>query len=91
MYAWAVKTEQKIFDIIDDESNNYAGLGMHENLVALHVIKAENIFCDGEPVAKKTLLMLDDLDRLTPSQRTSLSDTLAGLRVPIGLWMAETP
>ena len=89
LYAWAVKTEQKIFDIIDDESNNYAGLGMHENLVALHVIKAENIFCDGEPVAKKTLLMLDDLDRLTPSQRTSLSDTLAGLRVPIGLWMAE--
>ena len=88
LYTWAVSAERKIFAIIDDESDDYSGLGMHENLVALHVIKAENIFYNGEPIAKKTLLMLDDLDRLTPSQRVSLSMTLAGLRIPIGLWMA---
>ena len=89
LYDWAERTEQKISEIIDDESDDYAGLGMHESLASLHVIKAENVLYDGKPVAKKTLLMLDDLDRLTPSQRTSLADTLAGLRIPIGLWMAE--
>ena len=89
LYIWAEKTEQKIADIIDDESHDYSGLGMHENLAALHVIKAGNIFCDNEPVAEKTLLMLDDLDRLTSLQRISLSSTLAFIRVPIGMWMAE--
>ena len=89
LYSWAGKTEQKIFDIIDDESDDYVGLGMHENLAALHAIKAKNIFYNNEPVAEKTLLMLDDLDRLTSSQRISLSTNIASLRVPIGLWMAE--
>ena len=89
LYEWAKRTEQKISDIIDDESNNYAGLGMHENLASLHVIKAENIFYGGKSIAEKTLLTLDDLDRLTSSQRVFLSRTLACLRIPIGLWMAE--
>ena len=89
LYGWAQNLERKISDIIDEGSSNFAGLGMHENLALLHVIKAENIICDGEPVAQKTLLMLDDVDRLAPLQRTMLSDALAGLRAPIGLWMAE--
>ena len=89
LYSWAEMTEQRISNIIDDEFNDYAGLGMHENLASVHVIKAENIFYKDRPVAEKTLLMLDDLDRLTSTQRTSLSSTLAGLRAPIGLWMAE--
>ena len=89
MYRWAEKTEQKISDIIDDESDDYSGLGMHENLASLHVIKADNIFYDNKPIAKKTLLMLDDLDRLTISQRTDLSSTLTNLRITIGLWIAE--
>ena len=89
LYNWAEKTEQKISDIIDDESDDYAGLGMHENLASLHVIKAGNIFYDNKPVAEKTLLMLDDLDRLTLSQRTDLASTLTSLRITIGLWIAE--
>ena len=89
LYNWAEKTEQKISDIIDDESDDYTGLGMHENLASLHVIKADNIFYDNKPVAEKTLLMLDDLDRLTLSQRTDLASTLTSLRITIGLWIAE--
>ena len=89
LYDWAEKTEQKISDIIDDESDDYTGLGIHENFALLHIIKAENIFYKGKPVATKTLLMLDDLDRLTSSQRISLSSTLSCLRAPIGLWLAE--
>ena len=89
LYDWAQKTERKISNIIDEESDDYAGLSMHENLTLLHVIRAENILCDEEPAAQKTLLMLDDLDKLTSSQRVKLSDTLTCLRLPIGLWMAE--
>ena len=89
LYEWARNLERKISDIIDEGSSNYAGLGIHENLALLHVIKAENIIYDGEQVAQKTLLMLDDVDRLGPSQKAMLSDALVGLRVPIGLWMAE--
>lgn len=89
LYDWAQKTERKISNIIDEESDDYGGLSMHENLTLLHVIRAENIFCNGEPAAQKTLLMLDDLDKLSSSQRVKLSNTLTCLRPPIGLWMAE--
>ena len=88
LYEWAKKIEQKISDIIDDELDDYAGLGAHENLASLHVIKAENISYNGKPVAAKTLLMLDDLDRLTSYQRITLSNTLSCLRAPIGLWLS---
>ena len=88
LYGWAEAMEQTISSIIDDELDDYAGLGMHENLAALHVIKAGNILYKGEAVAEKTLLMLDDVDRLTPSQRSALASTLASLRITIGLWMA---
>lgn len=89
LYEWAEKIEQKISDIIDDELDDYAGLGAHENFALLHIIKAENIFYNDKPVAAKTLLMLDDLDRLTSFQRKTLSDTLSCLRAPIGLWLSE--
>lgn len=88
LYSWAGAMEQTISSIIDDESDDYTGLGMHENLAALHIIKAANILYKGEVVAEKTLLMLDDVDRLTPSQRSTLASTLASLRITIGLWMA---
>lgn len=89
LYEWAASTEQKISSIIEDDSEDDRQLGGHECLTALHIIKAKNIFYNGEPVAEQTLLMLDDVDKLTSKQRTELSDTLTNLRVPIGLWIAE--
>ena len=89
LYEWAKLTEQKIFDIIEEDSDDDHELGRHECLSALHIIKAKNIIYDNEPVAEQTLLMLDDVDKITSKQRKDLADTLTNLRIPIGLWIAE--
>ena len=89
LYKWAANTEQKILGVIEDDSDDDSQLGGHECLTALHIIKAKNIFYKDEPIAQQTLLMLDDVDKLTSKQRTELSNTLTNLRIPIGLWIAE--
>lgn len=89
LYEWAAKTEQKILNIVEDDSPDDAQIGGHECLTLLHIIKGENILYNNEAVAETTLLMLDDVDKLTSKQRTSLSDTLTNLRIPIGIWLAE--
>lgn len=89
LYEWASYTEQKISSVIEDDSDDDSKLGGHECLTALHIIKAKNIFYKNEPIAEQTLLMLDDVDKLTSKQRSELSNTLTNLRIPIGLWIAE--
>ena len=89
LYDWASSMEKKILNIIEYESDDDKNLVGYETLTSLHIIKAGNILYKNQPVAKKTLLMLDDVDKLTSGQRKNLSDTLANLRIPIAVWLAE--
>lgn len=89
LYDWASSIEQKVSNIIEDDSDDDKNLSGYETLSSLHVIRSKNIFYKDKPIAEKTLLMLDDVDKLTPVQRKNLSDTLANLRIPIGVWLAE--
>lgn len=89
LFDWASTVEQKISNIVEEDSSDEDGLGGFESLSVLHIIRANNIQFDGKPIAERTLLMLDDVDKLTEGQRESLTDTLVNLRVPIGIWLAE--
>lgn len=89
LFDWASDIEQKISNILEEDSNKEFGLGGFESLSILHVIRAKNIQFHGKPIAERTLLMLDDVDKLTFEQRSSLTDTLVNLRIPIGIWLAE--
>ena len=91
LYEWASKTERRVHDTIEGGAGGekgYAGIAGHETLAILRVVQSSNMRHGGAPVAPKTLVMLDDVDKLTSSQRANLSQTLADLRVP-GVWMAE--
>lgn len=90
LYEWASETERRVHDAIEGGSGGegYAGIAGHETLAILRVVQSSNMRHEGAPVACRTLVMLDDVDKLTSSQRASLSQTLADLRVP-GVWMAE--
>ena len=89
LYKWASSIEKKISNIIEEDSEDDKNLSGFETLSALHVIRSKNIFFNNEPVAERTLLMLDDVDKLTSEQRKTLSDALVSLRIPIGIWLAE--
>lgn len=88
LYEWASSLEKKIFDIMEDGSDE-SGLEGYQTLSALHIIRPSNILYDGEEVAEKTLLMLDDVDKITSEQRKDLADVLPSLRLPIAIWLAE--
>ena len=91
LYEWASETERRVHDAIEGGAGGgkeYAGIAGHETLAILRVVQSSNMRHEGAPVAPRTLVMLDDVDKLTSSQRANLSQTLADLRVP-GVWMAE--
>lgn len=88
LYDWAAKMEDRVYAIIEDQSGSDQDLGGCETLSIIHLIQSFNLSYDGERVADKTLLMLDDVDKLPSSQRKELGYALANLRVPL-IWMAE--
>lgn len=93
LYEWASETERRAHDAIEGGAvggEGYAGIAGHETLAILRVVQSTNMRHGGAPVAPRTLVMLDDVDKLTGPQRASLSQALADLRVP-GVWMAERP
>lgn len=89
LYDWASQIETQISNIIEDDEINETELGGFESLSILHVIRSKNIIFNDKPIAERTLLMLDDVDKLTSEQRIHLSNTLVNLRIPLAIWLAE--
>jgi hypothetical protein len=90
LFSWARSLERRVFEAID--SFGPADDGAVEGHDALHVpglLRPAVFQCDGAPVAQRTVIMLDDLHRLTSSQREKLTTSLAELRTNIGVWLAE--
>lgn len=88
LYDWASSTERNIHDSLESGDNTCPCRAGHETLSVMRVLQSGNILHRGNPVAERTLIMLDDVDKLTPSQRSNLFCGLADLRVP-GVWIAE--
>ena len=88
LYHWAARVEERAYDVIEGHESVQKNLGGYETLSLIHLIQPGNILYDGKAVAEKTLLMLDDADKLTREQRVNLGDALANLRIP-RIWMAE--
>ena len=89
LYQWASSIEQNVSSLIEGNLDEGKGIGAHEALSLLHIIRSKNIFYKNKPVAERTLLMLDDVDKLAPKQRTDLSIALMEARIPMGIWLAE--
>jgi hypothetical protein len=90
LFEWATQVEQAICETIDSfDTRPVEALRGHDSLYALAIIRPEAILCDEQPVAERTIVMLDDVHKLTPFQREKLLDTLFHIRPPIGVWIAE--
>ena len=88
LYEWAMELEGRVYDMLEGQQGSHKDLGGHETLSPIRAIRACNMFYGGEPVAKQTLLMLDNTYNFTVSQRTKLADALASLRMP-GIVVSE--
>ena len=62
----------------------------HETLYSLFLLRPECILFKGSPIAKRSLLLLDDVHKLTKAQRIKLLTSLVELWAPAaGVWLAQ--
>lgn len=90
LYAWAIAQEEKIFDAVDSINlKEVEQLIGSDDLYALDFLAAANIRVDGEPIREKVLVMFDDVQNLSRSQRNHLVKTIVDKRPLVNTWIAE--
>ena len=88
---WASDIETRVLNCLDSlgppDTRTLRG---HADLVALDWIReAKFLGPDGQCAPTARLVMLDDLQNLTASQRRTVLDVLLNYRKPLGLWVSE--
>jgi hypothetical protein len=90
LYEWAERREATLCESLDSlgplKSESLPG---DDALYSLDLIEPGNIALDGMPIAKRVLLMMDDIHKLTAHQRELLVSTVIETRSPVGVWIAE--
>lgn len=90
LFHWARSVEAKVFGLIDSFGPpSFDVLEGHDVLFALDLLSPAVMRCGGHPIATKSLLMLDDLHKLTSQQRAKVVASLAAQRPSVGVWIAE--
>jgi hypothetical protein len=89
VFDWARELEANACDAIDSLGpiGHLPGLG-DDTLWSIQLLRADSLLCDGEPVAKQVLVMIDDIHCLAEAQRAALMRTLGEARMA-GIWLAE--
>jgi hypothetical protein len=90
LYAWSAELEAKICETLDSFGPlRVDSLPGYDSLFSLALIRPETLRIDNKPIASQTLLMMDDIHKLTSTQRTRLFQEIIEFRSPIGVWIAE--
>jgi hypothetical protein len=90
LYKWAEEREAALCESLDSLGPLKAeSLPGDDALYSLNLIEPSNISLDVAPVAKRILLMMDDVHKLTAHQRTLLVSTIIDARSAVGVWIAE--
>lgn len=90
LFRWARQSEEAICRAVDS-FDGLAGCAVPggDTVSSLAWFRAGALQVDGEPVARRLLVMLDDVHKLAPRQREHLRDALASSRTSTGVWLAE--
>lgn len=90
LYEWASSIEKNVFEAIDSFSSTYDNILVgHDDLYSLFILRPKCITFNGNPIARHTLVMLDDVHELTSKQRQNLFEMVTTIRLPVGIWLAE--
>ena len=89
LYEWACSVEQKVCELIDSFNPHDVSIEGSSTLDVLSILNPKNILIDNCPIVKYVLLMFDNVQKLTESQRKILMASLFDIRPPCGIWIAE--
>jgi len=88
---WAEGVEQDVCAAIDSlgPSDHFASIPGHDALHSLRLLDRNAFKLKHKPTPERWLVLLDDVHRLTSSQRRVLRDTLLVQRSSTSTWIAE--
>lgn len=90
LYDWANRLEAAVCDELNSFSPARSGtLPGQGGLSCLWLMVPTSITLDGNAVSDSSVLLLDDVHKLTRLQRDRLLQTVIGMRAAIGIWLAE--
>ncbi|MFO0901201.1 MAG: hypothetical protein U0836_27560 [Pirellulales bacterium] len=90
LYDWARGVERTICSELDSFGPlRPASLPGHDGLFSLGIVRPEALRIDGEPVAERIVLMMDDIHMLTAQQRSVLVERVVEARSGVGVFIAE--
>ncbi len=90
LHDWADRLEATVCEAMDSFGPaDTEGLRGHDTLVSLALLRSDALCIDGEPVALRSALLLDDAHRLTKRQRQQLVRAVVDRRSGVGVWIAE--
>ena len=89
LFEWASEIERRFYDQLDELGDGgQSGLG-HPHLDALDWFAQAELDGAHGPITAKRILLFDDLQFLSASQRRTLTELLMNARVNCGIWIAE--
>ena len=90
LYRWASKIENTICDLLDSyEQDNISKMSLLGSLDYLYALNPENITVNEEKIFDHTLVMLDDVQFLSETQRSALYAILQSHQIPLPIWLAD--
>ena len=89
MFQWASTIENGFYERMDDLGDPGPAQGGHARLDGLTWFSKAVIADVNGPVISKRVLLLDEVQRLSREQRSSLIEYLTNARENCGIWVAE--
>lgn len=90
LHDWARRNEKAVCSALDSFGPmDLSTLPGSDGLFALSVLAPDLLHVDGSPVAERLVLMLDDVQSLSPDQRALLIKHVIEARSNVGVWIAE--
>ena len=90
VFNWARSLETQVATVLSTLGDpSELALPADQELTCLEILGRGRIEVKGTPVSARTVVLLDDVHRLSRAQRSFLVDTLLAHRAPTPVWIAE--
>jgi hypothetical protein len=90
LFQWACDNERQLCKYLDSNREQEIEVSfMHTTLMIIKLFEPNNILVNEQRIFDKSLIIFDDLHKLSDSQKKNLVDSIYVLRAKVGVWFGE--
>ncbi len=90
MYQWACDSERKLCKYLDSNRDNDLELSfIHTTLISIKLFEPNNVLFNSKLIFDKSLIIFDDMHKLSKEQKQYLINSIYVLRAKVGTWFGE--